>query len=62
MPRASWRGFLRLSLVSCPVYLSPATSGGGCRLWAQPYDPDQTRCGFRWFERLTTSPSPTCQS
>ena len=21
MPRASWRGFLRLSLVSCPVYL-----------------------------------------
>lgn len=26
MPRASWTGFLRLSLVSCPVYLSPATS------------------------------------
>jgi DNA end-binding protein Ku len=26
MPRASWRGFLRLSLVSCPSYLSPATS------------------------------------
>ena len=26
MPRASWNGFLRLSLVSCPVYLSPATS------------------------------------
>jgi hypothetical protein len=26
MPRASWRGFLRLSLVSCPIYLSPATS------------------------------------
>jgi hypothetical protein len=25
-PRASWRGFLRLSLVSCPVYLSPATT------------------------------------
>jgi DNA end-binding protein Ku len=25
MPRASWRGYLRLSLVSCPVYLSPAT-------------------------------------
>jgi hypothetical protein len=24
MPRASWKGFLRLSLVSCPVYLSPA--------------------------------------
>jgi DNA end-binding protein Ku len=26
MPRASWNGFLRLSLVSCPVYLSPATT------------------------------------
>jgi DNA end-binding protein Ku len=26
MPRASWRGFLRLSLVSCPIYLSPVTS------------------------------------
>src|SRR5437868_9553552 len=26
MLRASWRGFLRLSLVSCPIYLSPATS------------------------------------
>jgi non-homologous end joining protein Ku len=26
MPRASWRGFLRLSLVTCPVYLSPASA------------------------------------
>ena len=26
MSRASWRGFRRLSLVSCPIYLSPATS------------------------------------
>jgi len=26
MPRASWNGFLRLSLVSCPIYLSPATT------------------------------------
>jgi hypothetical protein len=25
MPRASWRGYMRLSLVSCPIYLSPAT-------------------------------------
>ncbi len=24
MPRASWRGYLRLSLVSCPIYLTPA--------------------------------------
>ena len=28
MPRATWNGFLRLSLVSCPVYLSPATTEG----------------------------------
>ena len=26
MPRASWNGFLRLSLVSCPVSLVPATT------------------------------------
>src|SRR5262249_35021437 len=26
MPGASWSGFLRLSLVSCPIYLSPATT------------------------------------
>jgi non-homologous end joining protein Ku len=26
MPRASWRGVLRLSLVTCPVYLSSATT------------------------------------
>lgn len=25
-PRASWKGFLRLSLVTCPVALYPATS------------------------------------
>jgi DNA end-binding protein Ku len=26
MPRPYWSGFLRLSLVSCPIYLAPATS------------------------------------
>jgi len=26
VPRATWNGFLRLSLVSCPVYLTPATT------------------------------------
>jgi DNA end-binding protein Ku len=26
MPRASWKGFLRLSLVSCPIYLAPAAT------------------------------------
>jgi len=27
-PRASWKGYLKLSLVSCPVRLYPATSSG----------------------------------
>jgi DNA end-binding protein Ku len=27
-PRANWKGFLRLSLVTCPVALFPATSEG----------------------------------
>jgi non-homologous end joining protein Ku len=27
MPHANWKGFLRLSVVSCPIYLSPATTG-----------------------------------
>jgi DNA end-binding protein Ku len=26
VPRANWKGFLRLSLVTCPVALFPATS------------------------------------
>src|SRR5262245_66448354 len=26
MPRAYWKGFLRLSLVTCPIQLFPATS------------------------------------
>ena len=26
MPRASWKGFLRISLVSCPIYLSPVAT------------------------------------
>jgi non-homologous end joining protein Ku len=25
-PRANWKGYLRLSLVSCPIALFPATS------------------------------------
>ena len=25
-PRANWKGFLRLSLVSCPIALYPASS------------------------------------
>ena len=35
MPRAKWKGFLRLSLVACPVALSPATT----RTAATPLSP-----------------------
>src|SRR5688500_7879190 len=27
-PRPNWKGYLKLSLVSCPIALYPATSGG----------------------------------
>jgi hypothetical protein len=38
MPRASWRGFLRLSLVSCPIYIvgrwrRPGHPCGSVRFW-----------------------------
>ena len=36
MPRASWRGYLRLSLVSCPIYLSPATARFSVRVAKLP--------------------------
>ena len=29
MPRAFWKGYLRLSLVTCPIQLFPATSQSG---------------------------------
>src|SRR5277367_255684 len=32
MPRASWKGFLRLSLVSCPIYVL------GCQTWCRQID------------------------
>ena len=50
MPRASWRGFLRLSLVSCPIYLSSATTRAkSIRLYQvwQPAQPART-----WPRRL----------
>ena len=51
-PRPSWKGHLRLSLVSCPVRLYPATSGASRvsfnllhkdtlnRINMRPYDPE----------------------
>jgi hypothetical protein len=30
-PRAYWKGYLKLSLVSCPIALYPATGAADCR-------------------------------
>jgi DNA end-binding protein Ku len=43
MPRASWKGFLRLSLVSCPIYLSPATTRTKSIRLHQVWQPKTTR-------------------
>ena len=43
MPRASWKGFLRLSLVSCPIYLSPATTRAKSIRLHQVWQPKATR-------------------
>src|ERR1700730_14517634 len=58
MPRASWRGFLRFSLVSCSIYLSPATTRAKSirlhQVWQvigsarkRPFAPDSPLCGNR---------------
>ncbi len=47
MPRPSWKGVLRLSLVSCPVYLMPATSRTKTirlnQVWVPPEAPHPPR-------------------
>jgi hypothetical protein len=43
-PRANWKGYLRLSLVSCPILLYPATS-------------DAEKVRFRAFA-ISEAPSP----
>jgi DNA end-binding protein Ku len=43
MPRASWKGFLRLSLVSCPIYLSPASTRTKSIRLHQVWQPKATR-------------------
>jgi non-homologous end joining protein Ku len=51
MPRASWRGFLRLSLVSCPIYLSPATTRVKSIRLHQVWLTSAGRCGRGRFVR-----------
>ena len=43
MPRASWKGFLSLSLVSCPICLSPATTRTKSIRLHQVWRPKRTR-------------------
>src|SRR5215468_11118685 len=62
MPRASWRGFLRLSLVSCPIYLSPATTRTKLirlhQVWqAAPVDVDEDELPDRGGGRQDFAPS-----
>ncbi|MGY4410538.1 non-homologous end joining protein Ku [Bradyrhizobium sp. LB7.1] len=50
-PRANWKGFLRLSLVTCPVALYPATSDtekvSFNQIQPQDRSPDQVPQGRR---------------
>jgi DNA end-binding protein Ku len=62
MPRASWRGFLRLSLVSCPVYLSPATTRVKPirlhQVWQAPVDVDEDELPDRSAAQQGSAASP----
>ena len=63
MPRASWRGFLRLSLVSCPIYLSPATTRTKPihlhQVWqSAPVDVDEDELPDRGGGQQGSAPSP----
>src|SRR5215471_9400478 len=75
MPRASWKGFLRLSLVSCPIYLTPATTKAKTlrlnRIWVPSEEPttieqehaaqrpSQVRPSLPANARLEDEPEPT---
>ena len=62
MPRASWKGFLRLSLVSCPIYLSPATTRKKsirCTKFGKlPGLMNQTRCRIRLERKMFRNRQP----
>jgi DNA end-binding protein Ku len=65
MPRASWRGFLRLSLVSCPIYLSPATTRTKSirlhQVWqpGPPEEPDDDVSDRGWNEQAKETIRPS---
>src|SRR5512133_643467 len=62
MPRASWKGFLHLSLVSCPIYLSPvATRTKSIRLH-QVWQPKAGRAPIEDDEDDAQPPRPAARS
>ncbi len=52
-PRANWKGFLRLSLVSCPVALFPATSGNARYRYRQIHRQTGNRIRYRKVDEET---------
>jgi hypothetical protein len=70
VPRASWKGHLRLSLVSCPIYLTPATTRTKPirlnRIWApsaatteaEPEDEPDIRSSRSRSDAASWRPSP----
>ena len=62
MPRASWKGFLRLSLVSCPIYLSPATTRTKSIRLHQVWQPKAGHSGPVDDEEEDEQPAPARRS
>jgi hypothetical protein len=54
MPRAYWRGYLRLSLVGCPIELLPATSQSEKTHFHQT----NTRTGHRLRQQMVDEALP----
>jgi DNA end-binding protein Ku len=63
MPRASWSGFLRLSLVACPIYLSPATTPTKSirlhQVWRPAREPDADELDPDRSEPATAASRPS---
>ena len=49
MPRAYWKGYLRLSLVTCPIELFPATSQAEKTHFHQINTARAIACASRWW-------------
>ena len=56
-PRAYWKGYLKLSLVSCPIALYPATSGASASRSGRSTRRPATGCASSWSTRSRASRS-----